>query len=214
MLNKNNFIEFTLSQNILQFGNFKTKAGRNSPYFFNLGLINTGNSLQKIGEFYKVLIESSQINYDILYGPAYKGITLVSSISIAMAKQNKSVPFAFNRKEHKTHGEGGNIIGHPIKGNVIIIDDVISAGTSINESIDIIKAYGGNPVAVFVAIDRQEKGKTDLSAIEEIKENYQIPVFSLISLEDIIKYLKQKRDQTEVLNKMLDYQTKYGVIRR
>ena len=214
MINKNNFIEFTLSQNILQFGNFITKAGRNSPYFFNLGQINSGSGLQKIGEFYKELIESSKIYYDLLYGPAYKGITLVSSISIAMAHQNKSVPFAFNRKENKTHGEGGNIIGHPIKGDVIIIDDVISAGTSINESIEIIKFHGGNPVAVFVAIDRQEKGKTNLSAIEEVKENYQIPVFSLISLIDIIEYLKSKNDQREVLNKMLDYQDKYGVIKR
>ena len=213
MLNKNNFIEFTLSQNILQFGNFITKAGRNSPYFFNLGLINSGSALQKIGEFYKELIESSEIYYDLLYGPAYKGITLVSSISIAMANQNKSVPFAFNRKESKTHGEGGNIIGHPIKGDVIIIDDVISAGTSVNESIDIIKSHGGNPVGVFVAIDRQEKGKTHLSAIEEVKENYQIPVFSLISLFDIIEFLKFRDDQTEVLNKMLDYQDKYGVIK-
>jgi orotate phosphoribosyltransferase len=214
MTNKNNFIEFTLSQNILQFGNFITKAGRNSPYFFNLGLINSGSGLQKIGEFYKELIESSKIYYDLLYGPAYKGITLVSSIAIAMAHQHKSVPFAFNRKENKTHGEGGNIIGHPIKGDVIIIDDVISAGTSINESIEIIKFHGGNPVAVFVAIDRQEKGKTNLSAIEEVKENYQIPVFSLISLIDIIEYLKSKNDQREVLNKMLDYQDKYGVIKR
>jgi len=205
------FIKFAIEQDILKFGEFKTKAGRLSPYFFNLGLINDGQSLKKIGEFFAEFIHNNNLSFDLLYGPAYKGISLVSSTSIAFTQFNKNIPFAFNRKEIKDHGEGGQIIGHPIEGNVLILDDVISAGTSIRESVDIIKSNGGNPIGILVAIDRQEKGKANLTAIDEVKKELHVNVYSLITLTDVINYLSEDEKYSNFLPQVQTYRDMYGV---
>ena len=205
------FIEFALKKQVLQFGQFKTKAGRLSPYFFNTGLFNDGESLMKLGMFYAKSIEASKIPFDMLYGPAYKGIPLASSIAIALSQKNKNIPFSFNRKEKKNHGEGGEIIGSPIQGNVLIIDDVISAGTSINHSVALIKELGGVPCGVVVAIDRQEKGESTLSAIQEVEKNHGIPVISLMNLNEIKNFLMSHEILSENLSALEDYQKRYGV---
>ena len=205
------FIKFALEKKVLQFGEFKTKAGRLSPYFFNLGNFNDGDSLKKLGEFYTQTIINSQIRFDMIFGPAYKGIPLASSIAIALSQKNKNIPFSFNRKEKKNHGEGGEIIGSPIQGNVLIIDDVISAGTSINHSVALIKELGGVPCGVVVAIDRQEKGESTLSAIQEVEKNHGIPVISLINLNEIKNFLMSHEILSENLSALEDYQKRYGV---
>ncbi|MDA1134361.1 MAG: orotate phosphoribosyltransferase [Proteobacteria bacterium] len=205
------FIKFALEKKVLQFGEFKTKAGRLSPYFFNLGNFNDGDSLKKLGEFYAQTIINSQIRFDMIFGPAYKGIPLASSIAIALSQKNKNIPFSFNRKEKKNHGEGGEIIGSPIQGNVLIIDDVISAGTSINHSVALIKELGGVPCGVVVAIDRQEKGESTLSAIQEVKKNHGIPVISLMNLNEIKNFLMSHEILSENLSALEDYQKRYGV---
>ena len=205
------FINFTISNQILKFGEFKTKAGRLSPYFFNLGNFNDGDSLKKLGEFYAQTIINSQIRFDMIFGPAYKGIPLASSIAIALSQKNKNIPFSFNRKEKKNHGEGGEIIGSPIQGNVLIIDDVISAGTSINHSVALIKELGGVPCGVVVAIDRQEKGESTLSAIQEVEKNHGIPVISLMNLNEIKNFLMSHEILSENLSALEDYQKRYGV---
>lgn len=205
------FIKFALEKKVLQFGEFKTKAGRLSPYFFNLGNFNDGDSLKKLGEFYAQTIINSQIRFDMIFGPAYKGIPLASSIAIALSQKNKNIPFSFNRKEKKDHGEGGEIIGSPIQGNVLIIDDVISAGTSINHSVALIKELGGVPCGVVVAIDRQEKGESTLSAIQEVEKNHGIPVISLMNLNEIKNFLMSHEILSENLSALEDYQKRYGV---
>ena len=205
------FIKFALEKKVLQFGEFKTKAGRLSPYFFNLGNFNDGDSLKKLGEFYAQTIINSQIRFDMIFGPAYKGIPLASSIAIALSQKNKNIPFSFNRKEKKNHGEGGEIIGSPIQGNVLIIDDVISAGTSINHSVALIKELGGVPCGVVVAIDRQEKGESTLSAIQEVEKNHGIPVISLMNLNEIKSFLMSHEILSENLSALEDYQKRYGV---
>jgi len=206
------FIEFAIEKKVLQFGDFITKAGRNSPYFFNLGKFNDGKSLKLLGEFYANKIIDTKIEFDLIFGPAYKGIPLVSSASVALSNKDINAPYSFNRKEIKDHGEGGQIIGSPIKGKVLILDDVISAGTSINESYNLIKNSGAQIVGVIVAIDRQEKGEDSLSATQEITKKYSIPVFSLINLEDIIHYLETKNDFKNELELIKIYQNTYGVI--
>ena len=206
------FIEFALEKKVLQFGDFLTKAGRNSPYFFNLGAFNDGESLKRLGEFYANKIIDTKIEFDMIFGPAYKGIPLVSTVSIALSNKSKNIPYSFNRKETKDHGEGGEIIGAPIKSNVLVIDDVISAGTSINESYNIIHNNGAQIAGVVVAIDRQEKGEDTLSATQEITKKYSIPVFSLINLEDIIHYLETKNDFNNKLELIKNYQKSYGII--
>ena len=205
------FIKFALEKKVLQFGEFKTKAGRLSPYFFNLGNFNDGDSLKKLGEFYAQTIINSQIRFDMIFGPAYKGIPLASSIAIALSQKNKNIPFSFNRKEKKNHGEGGEIIGSPIQGNVLIIDDVISAGTSINHSVALIKELGGVPCGVVVAIDRQEKGESTVSAIQEVEKNHGIPVISLMNLNEIKNFLISHEILSENLSALEDYQKRYGV---
>ena len=206
------FIDFTISNQILRFGEFKTRAGRISPYFFNLGLISNGLGLKKLGEFYGYFILEKNISFDMLFGPAYKGISLVSSTAIALSSKNlKSINFAFNRKEIKDHGEGGQIIGFPISGNVLILDDVISAGAAIRESIEIIKSHGGNPQGAVVAIDRQEKGQGELSATEEIKSLYNLNIHSLICLDDIIEYIKKDDRYSPYLSSIENYRAKYGI---
>ena len=202
------FINFTISNQILKFGEFKTKAGRISPYFFNMGLINNGKDLKELGEFYRELIKKNNITFDLLFGPAYKGISIVSATAIAFG--DAKINFAFNRKEVKDHGEGGQIIGHPIQGDVVIIDDVISAGTAIRESVNIIKAHGANPKAIIVAIDRQEKGQGHESAIQEVKNDFNIDVFSLINLNDVIDFIKKNEEFNQYLEKIENYRSIYG----
>jgi len=206
------FIEFALEKKVLQFGNFLTKAGRNSPYFFNLGAFNDGESLKLLGEFYANKIIDTKIEFDMIFGPAYKGIPLASTTSIALSDKSRNIPYSFNRKETKNHGEGGEIIGSSIKGGVLVIDDVISAGTSINESYKLIHKNGAKIAGVIVAIDRQEKGENTLSATQEIAKKYSIPVISIITLEDIIHYLEVANSFSNELELIKKYQNTYGII--
>ena len=206
------FIEFALEKKVLQFGNFLTKAGRNSPYFFNLGAFNDGESLKLLGEFYANKIIDTKIEFDMIFGPAYKGIPLASTTSIALSNKSRNIPYSFNRKETKNHGEGGEIIGSSIKGGVLVIDDVISAGTSINESYKLIHKSGAKIAGVIVAIDRQEKGENALSATQEIAKKYSIPVISIITLEDIIHYLEVANSFSNELELIKKYQNTYGII--
>jgi orotate phosphoribosyltransferase len=205
------FIAFAIKKEVLRFGEFTTKAGRLSPYFFNAGLFNDGESLMKLGEFYAAAIANSGIEFDMLFGPAYKGITLVASIAIAFAKSGHNVPYAYNRKEAKDHGEGGVIVGSPLKGRVLIIDDVISAGTSVRESVELIKANGATACGVAIAIDRQEKGLGDLSAVQEVVINNQIPVCAIANLSDLMDYLSQKQEMAQNLQSVKAYRQMYGV---
>ena len=184
------FIAFAISQQVLRFGEFKTKAGRTSPYFFNAGLFNDGHSLMRLGEFYARAIEHSGIQFDMLFGPAYKGITLAAAVAIAFARQGRNLPYAYNRKEAKDHGEGGVIVGAPLAGRVLIVDDVISAGTSVRESVAMILAQAATPCGVAVAIDRQERGQGVLSAVQEVQINVGIPVCSIANLDGLLDYLE------------------------
>ena len=204
------FIQFAIEKQVLHFGRFKTKAGRISPYFFNAGLFNDGMSLMKLGEFYAAAIVKSGVQFDMLFGAAYKGIPLVSSIAIAFAKNGRNVPYAFNRKETKDHGEGGAIIGAPLKGKVLIIDDVISAGTSVRESVDLIGANGATPCGVAIALDRQEHGLGALSAVQEVEKTNNIPVCSIANLESLIAYLQNQPDMAHNLLNIEEYRKKYG----
>jgi len=205
------FIEFALSQDVLRFGEFTLKSGRVSPYFFNAGLFNTGVALAKLGQFYAQTIVDSKIEYDVLFGPAYKGIPLASSSAVALAEHHhQNVPYSFNRKETKDHGEGGNIVGAPLQGKILIIDDVITAGTAIREAMDIISAADAKAAAVVIALDRQEKGQGDLSAIQEVEQNFGIPVISIIKLADLVEYLSQQ-NTSDVLEKIKAYRDQYGI---
>jgi orotate phosphoribosyltransferase len=205
------FIAFAIQKEVLRFGEFKTKAGRLSPYFFNAGLFNDGESLMKLGEFYATAIQNSGIQFDMLFGPAYKGITLVASIAIAFAKIGHNIPYAYNRKEAKDHGEGGVIVGSSLKGRVLIIDDVISAGTSVRESVELISANGANACGVAIAIDRQEKGLGELSAVQEVIKNNQIPVCAIANLTDLMHYLQNKPEMAHYLHATEAYRKQYGV---
>ena len=206
------FIAFAIKKEVLRFGEFKTKAGRLSPYFFNAGLFNDGESLMKLGEFYAEAIQNSGIEFDMLFGPAYKGITLAASIAIAFAKNGRNIPYAYNRKEAKDHGEGGVIVGSQLKGKVLIIDDVISAGTSVRESVELIQANGAKACGVAIAIDRQEKGLGELSAVQEVVKSNQIPVCAIANLDDLLNYLKSHQDLVQNLHAVEIYRQKYGVI--
>lgn len=208
------FIAFAIQKDVLRFGEFKTKAGRLSPYFFNAGLFNDGESLMKLGEFYAAAITKSGIQFDMLYGPAYKGITLAASIAIAFAKNGHNVPFAYNRKEAKDHGEGGVIVGSPLQGRVLIIDDVISAGTSVRESVAMIQSHGATACGVAIAIDRQEKGLGALSAVQEVMQQNQLPVCAIANLNGLLDYLSQTNELAQnllYLNKVKSYKAQYGV---
>jgi len=204
------FIQFAVQKQVLRFGEFKTKAGRLSPYFFNAGLFNDGESLLRLGEFYARAIEESDIAFDMLFGPAYKGIPLVSSISIAFARKGRNVSFAFNRKEAKAHGEGGTIVGAPLQGNVLIIDDVISAGTSVRESVELIQGEGARPCGVAIAIDRQERGLGELSAVQEVEKTMGLAVCSIAKLENLIIYLRNQADMAQNLGAIEVYKNNYG----
>lgn len=206
------FIDFALELEVLKFGKFILKSGRKSPYFFNAGLFNKGEHITKLGYFYASAIEHNKLNFNVLFGPAYKGIPLAVATAISLNNDfNKNTSYSFNRKELKNHGEGGNIVGHPLKGDVLIIDDVITAGTAINEAVQIINNHKANLAGVIVALDRQEKGTdTKKSAINEINAKYNTNVVSIISLEHIIDYLKKQAD-TDLIKKIELYKKQYGV---
>ncbi len=205
------FISYAIDCGVLRFGEFTLKSGRQSPYFFNTGLFDTGGRLAKLGEFYAQAYLQAGIRADVLYGPAYKGIPLVSTAAIALVRATgQEVPFAFNRKEAKDHGEGGVLVGTPLRGSVLILDDVITAGTSVRESVEIIRNAGAEPCGVLIALDRQEKGKGGVSAIEEVMENYAIPVYAVITLADIIEFLKERGLSTP-LAAILPYREQYGI---
>ena len=205
------FIDFVLEVGALKFGSFELKSGRTSPYFFNAGMFNTGEYLTKLGEFYAIAIVEKKLDFDLLFGPAYKGIPLASSTAVALYnKFNININYSFNRKEAKTHGEGGNIVGAKLKDKVVIIDDVITAGTAITESMAIINNHQAEVTSVIVALDRQEKGKKDTSAIMEAEAKFNIKVHSIINLKDIISYLKQGDDK-KLISDIENYRNKYGV---
>ncbi len=208
---RQNFIEFALGCNVLRFGEFTTKAGRLSPYFFNAGLFNDGNSLGRLAEFYAKATETSGVQFDMLFGPAYKGIPLVATISVALAQCGRNFPFAYNRKEAKDHGEGGSIVGAPLKGRVLIVDDVISAGTSVRESVELIRAAGATPAGVLIALDRQERGLGDLSAVQEVQRDYAIPVIAVAGLADLMTYLEQHPEFATHREAVAHYRAQYGV---
>ena len=205
------FIDFAIKKQVLRFGEFKTKAGRLSPYFFNAGLFNDGESLMKLGEFYAAAILKSGVQFDMLFGPAYKGITLAASISIALARQGHNFPYAYNRKEAKDHGEGGTIVGASLQGRVLIVDDVISAGTSVRESVEMIKVAGAIPAGVAIAIDRQERGLGSLSAVQEVEKDSGIPVIKIATLADLIQFLDGAADLVEFKPAVQAYRNEYGV---
>jgi len=208
---QNDFVDFMLEIGALKFGEFTLKSGRVSPYFFNAGQFNQGNHLSQLGQFYAKAIEASGIKFDVLFGPAYKGIPLVAATAIALNDSfNRSVPYSFNRKEAKDHGEGGNIVGHPLEGDILIIDDVITAGTAIREAKDIIDANSAKTKGVVVALDRQEKGKGELSAIQEVEQNFDIAVVSIINLSHIVDYLKANNDKN-IISRIESYRSQYGI---
>jgi orotate phosphoribosyltransferase len=224
MIQSHEFIKFAVDTGVLKFGDFKTKAGRLSPYFFNAGLFNDGRSLGRLASFYadrllQVEAEGGGPPFDMLYGPAYKGIALASATAVALAARGRNVPFAFNRKEAKDHGEGGNVIGAPLAGRVVIVDDVISAGTSVGESVAIIRAHGATPAAVLIALDRMERGgdaanPTGLSAVQQVRETWRLPVYAIASLDDLLSYLDdpQHRDQSHTAHRarIADYRSRFG----
>ena len=205
------FVDFMLETGALKFGEFTLKSGRVSPYFFNAGLFNQGKHLSQLGKIYAQAIEVSGIEFDVLFGPAYKGIPLATATAMALNDGfNRNVPYSFNRKEAKDHGEGGNIVGHPLEGDILVIDDVITAGTAIREAQDIITANGATTKGVIVALDRQEKGKGELSAIQEVEQNFGIAVSSIINLSHLIAYLKGQND-ADLVDKIEVYRAQYGI---
>ena len=206
------FIELALEYDVLRFGEFTLKSGRISPYFFNAGLFNTGKALAELGRCYAQAVIDSGIEYDVLFGPAYKGIPLVAVTAMALSiDHGLDVPYAFNRKEKKDHGEGGMIVGSPLKGRVLVLDDVITAGTAIREAIDIIEAADAKATGVIIALDRQEKGQQNLSAVQEINDTYNMEVASIVGLSDLISYLEEQGDQQNILTAMKAYRAEYGV---
>ena len=205
------FIGLCLELGALRFGEFKLKSGRSSPYFFNAGLFNSGRALAELGRHYAQAIKDARLSYDMLFGPAYKGIPLVTTTAIALADHhNRDAPWAFNRKEAKEHGEGGTIVGTPLTGRVLIIDDVITAGTAIREAVEIIRNAGAIPVGVVIALDRQERGRSERSAIQEVEQDVGIPVTSIIRLEHLISHVEQQGDWAQ-LDALRRYRAEYGV---
>ena len=212
------FVKFSVESGVLRFGEFKTKAGRLSPYFFNAGLFDDGAKLGRLAEFYARRLLASGLEFDMLFGPAYKGITLAAAVAVELARQGRNVPYAYNRKEAKDHGEGGTLVGAPVRGRVLIIDDVISAGTSVRESIAMIQAAGATPVAVTIALDRQEKatdGGQDAawSAVQFVEQQLQLKVCAIASLQDLLQYLQTNADATLAphVSRVAAYRDRYGV---
>jgi orotate phosphoribosyltransferase len=213
------FIAFAVNAGVLKFGEFVTKAGRNSPYFFNAGLFNNGAVLGKLADYYAQTLLDSGVEFDMLFGPAYKGITLASATAVALANRGRNVPFAFNRKEAKDHGEGGTLIGAKLEGRVVIIDDVISAGTSVRESVELIRNAGATPCAVLIALDRMEKSGKDgalseHSAVQEVTKTYSMPVLSIGNLNDLLEYISTAGADAELAkykDAVAAYRSRYGV---
>ncbi|RVU29678.1 orotate phosphoribosyltransferase [Neptunomonas marina] len=206
------FIQFAIEQNVLRFGEFTLKSGRVSPYFFNAGLFNSGTALAKLGRYYAAALQDAGIKYDVLFGPAYKGIPLAATTAVALSNDYQvDTPYVFNRKEAKDHGEGGNLVGAPLEGRVLIIDDVITAGTAIREVMEIINAANATPAAVMIALNRMEKGQGELSAIQEVERDYNMPVISIVSLEDVVAYLQEVGGYAESIQAIQAYRAQYGI---
>ena len=209
---KRDFIEFALSRNVLKFGEFILKSGRKSPYFFNAGLFNTGADLARLGEFYAAAIQASAVDFDVVFGPAYKGIPIGTSVSVALFNRYSiDKPVCFNRKEVKDHGEGGNLIGSPLQGKILLVDDVITAGTAIRESMELISANQAELAAVLIALNRKERGKGELSAIQEVERDYQCQVLSIIDLDDLMQFIDQDPRYSSHLPEMRAYRAEFGV---
>ncbi len=209
---KSEFIDLALELGVLKFGEFTLKSGRTSPYFFNAGLFNTGYAAARLGRYYAQTVANSGIEFDMLFGPAYKGIPLVALTAAALAEHHGiDAPFAYNRKEAKQHGEGGNTVGAPVKGRVLIIDDVITAGTAVREAYSAIEALDAEVAGLVISLDRQERGQGEQSAVQELKEALGIPVTSIIRLDDLVSRLEETSDYGEFLDPVLDYREKYGV---
>ncbi|WP_217543357.1 orotate phosphoribosyltransferase [Vibrio metschnikovii] len=207
------FIEFALEKEVLKFGEFTLKSGRKSPYFFNAGLFNTGGDLARLGRFYAAALVDAGITFDVLFGPAYKGIPIATTTAVALADHHEiDTPYCFNRKEAKDHGEGGNLVGSPLEGRIMLVDDVITAGTAIRESMEIIQANGAQLAGVLVAIDRQEKGKGELSAIQEVERDFGCQIISIVSLGDLVTYLKEQGGDPVQLAVVEAYRAQYGVV--
>lgn len=206
------FIEFAMAKDVLKFGEFTLKSGRTSPYFFNAGLFNSGRDLARLGRFYAAALVDAKIEYDVLFGPAYKGIPIASATAVQLAEiHDQDVPYCFNRKEAKAHGEGGNLVGSPLQGRIMLVDDVITAGTAIRESMDIIQANGATLAGVLIALDRQEKGQGELSAIQEVERDYQAQVSAIITLADLVTYLSEQPAMAEHLTRVQAYREQYGI---
>ncbi|MEG3222097.1 orotate phosphoribosyltransferase [Vibrio gigantis] len=206
------FIEFALEKEVLKFGEFTLKSGRKSPYFFNAGLFNTGRDLARLGRFYAAALADSGIEFDVLFGPAYKGIPIATTTAVALADHHDvDTPYCFNRKEAKDHGEGGNLVGSALEGRIMLVDDVITAGTAIRESMEIIQANGADLAGVLVAIDRQEKGKGELSAIQEVERDFGCAIISIVSLTDLVTFLEEKGTDEAHLESVKAYRAQYGI---
>lgn len=209
---KTQFIEFAINRNVLRFGEFTLKSGRLSPYFFNAGLFNTGADLALLGKCYAQALTQSGIAFDVLFGPAYKGIPIATTTAVALATEHdRSVPYCFNRKEAKAHGEGGNLVGADLAGNIMLVDDVITAGTAIRESMELIAQHNANLAGVLIALDRQEKGQGELSAIQEVERDFGTKVVSIVTLGDVVEYLKTKSEYAEHLANVTAYREQYGI---
>lgn len=208
---KRSFIDFALARGALRFGSFTLKSGRQSPYFFNTGVFDSGSALARLGEYYAAALSASSLHYDMLFGPAYKGIPLGAAVAIALARDHgRDLPFCFNRKEAKDHGEGGLTLGAPLAGRVLIVDDVISAGTSVNESVGIIGAAGATPAGVLISLDRQERGQGAYSAAQEVARQHGIPVLSIVTLADVVLFLTDRGDAAQEIEAIDDYLRRYG----
>lgn len=204
------FLAFCVARDVLRFGDFVTKAGRRTPYFFNAGLFNDGESLRRLGGFYAEALLASDMACDQLFGPAYKGIPLASATAIALAEKGHNLPWSFNRKEAKDHGEGGSVVGAPLKGRVVIVDDVISAGTSVRESVELIRSHGATPAGVLIALDRMERGTGTSSAVAEVRERYGIPVTAIATLDDVMAFLGARTELARWRDAVDAYRAQYG----
>ncbi|HEX7047647.1 MAG TPA: orotate phosphoribosyltransferase [Gammaproteobacteria bacterium] len=209
---RDEFLAFAVERDVLRFGEFTLKSGRKSPYFFNAGLFNTGHALAKLGRWYAQAVIDSGLEFDMIFGPAYKGIPLATLTAAALAEQHdRDLPYCFNRKEAKDHGEGGNLVGAPLAGRVLIVDDVITAGTAIRESVDIIRAHGASVAGVLIALDRQERGSGELSAVQQVERDFGLRVASIAQLNDLIRFLEKDTSRNDALARLREYRTEYGV---
>jgi orotate phosphoribosyltransferase len=209
---KNEFIEFAIERNVLRFGEFTLKSGRVSPYFFNAGLFNTGGDLAKLGRYYAAALQAAGVEFDVLFGPAYKGIPIATTTAVALANDyDLDVPYCFNRKEAKTHGEGGNLVGSPLQGKIMLVDDVITAGTAIRESMQLIKQHDASLAGVLIALDRQERGQGELSAIQEVERDFDTQVIAIVTLADVVAYLSAQESNAEAVASINKYRKNYGI---